>query len=118
MSIKSGFLPGSIKSGVLPGILDLLILKAISLGRLHGNGVMLQIQQVSGGAFSVRQGSLYSALNRLEHKRLIKSQWGESESRRRAKYYRLTDAGRRRLKGEAARWERLAVAMAAALRVT
>ena len=108
----------SIKSGFLPGILDLLILKAISLDRLHGYGVMLRIQQISGDAFSLRQGSIYPALNRLEHQGLIEPEWGESEARRRAKYYRLTHAGRRRLKEEATGWERLAVAMAAALRAT
>ena len=97
-------------------MLDLLILKAVSLGRRHGYGVMLRIQQISGDAFSLRQGSLYPALNRLEHQGLIESEWGESEVRRRAKYYRLTLNGRRRLKVDAARWERLAVAMAAALR--
>ncbi|MCY4511544.1 MAG: PadR family transcriptional regulator [Acidobacteria bacterium] len=108
----------SIKSGLLPGILALLILKAISLGRLHGYGVMLRIQQISGDTFSLGQGSLYPALNRLEHQGLIESEWGESEARRRARYYRLTHAGRRRLREETARWERLAVAMAAALRAT
>ena len=108
----------SIKSGLLPGILDLLILKTISLSRLHGYGVMLRIQQISGDVFSLRQGSLYPALNRLEHQGLIESEWGESETRRRAKYYRLTHAGRLLLPEETARWERLAVAMAAALGAT
>ena len=108
----------SIKSGFLPGLLDLLILKAISLGRLHGYGVMLRIRQISGDAFSLRQGSVYPALKRLEHRGLVEAEWGETKGRRRAKYYRLTRAGRRRLKEEAARWERLAVAMAAVLRAT
>ena len=108
----------SIKSGLLPGILDLLILKAISLGRLHGYGVMLRIQQISGDTFSLGQGSLYPALNRLEHQGLIESEWGESEARRRARYYRLTHAGRRRLREETARWERLDAAMTAALSAT
>ena len=102
-------------SGLLHGTLNLLILKAVSLGGLHGYGVLLRIQQISRDAFNLRQGSLYPALNRLERQRLIKSQWGESESRRRAKYYRLTLTGRRRLKEETARWERCAAAMAAAL---
>lgn len=106
------------KSGILPGVLDLLVLKAISLGRLHGYGLLLRIHRISRGAFDLRQGSLYPALNRLEHERLIKSQWGESETRRRAKFYRLTRVGRRRLEEEAARWELLAAAMAAALRAT
>ena len=105
-------------AGLLPGTLDLLILKAVSLDCLHGYGVLLRIQQISRDAFNLRQGSLYSALNRLERQRLIKSKWGESESRRRAKYYRLTLTGRRRLNEEVARWEGLAVAMATALRAT
>ena len=98
-------------AGVLPGTLDLLILKAISLERLHGYGVLLRIRQISGEALDVPQGSLYPALNRLEHQGLIESEWGESENRRRAKYYRLTHAGRRRFEEDAAGWERLAAAM-------
>ena len=105
-------------AGVLPGTLDLLILKAISLERLHGYGVLLRIRQISGEALDVPQGSLYPALNRLEHQGLIESEWGESENRRRAKYYRLTRAGRRRFREEAAGWERLAAAMATALGAT
>ena len=105
-------------AGVLPGTLDLLILKAISLERLHGYGVLLRIRQISGEALDVPQGSLYPALNRLEHQGLIESEWGESENRRRAKYYRLTDAGRQRLEDASAGWERLAAAMAAALQAT
>ena len=102
-------------AGVLPGTLDLLILKAISLERLHGYGVLLRIRQISGEALDVPQGSLYPALNRLEHQGLIESEWGESENRRRAKYYRLTRAGRRRFQEDAAGWERLAAAMQTAL---
>ena len=105
-------------AGVLPGTLDLLILKAISLKRLHGYGVLLRIRQISGEALDVPQGSLYPALNRLEHQGLIESEWGESENRRRAKYYRLTRAGRRRFEEDAAGWERLAAAMQAALSAT
>ena len=105
-------------AGVLPGTLDLLILKAISLKRLHGYGVLLRIRQISGEALDVPQGSLYPALNRLEHQGLIESEWGESENRRRAKYYRLTRAGRRRFQEDAAGWERLAAAMQAALSAT
>ena len=104
--------------GLLPDTLDLLLLKAISLDRLHGYGVLLRIQQISGDAFNLRQGSLYPALERLEQQRLIKSEWGESKKGRPAKYYRLTLAGRRQLNAEAARWERFAAAMAAALRAT
>ena len=103
---------------LLPGTLDLLILKAISLERLHGYGVLLRIQQISGQALDVRQGSLYPALNRIEHQGLIASEWGQSENRRRAKFYRLTRAGRQRFQEKAAGWERLAAAMAAALGTT
>lgn len=105
-------------AGVLPGTLDLLILKAISLERLHGYGVLLRIRRISGEALDVPQGSLYPALNRLEHQGLIESEWGESENRRRAKYYRLTRAGHRRFEEDAAGWERLAAAMQAALSAT
>src|SRR5207244_9718005 len=89
---------------LLPGTLDLLILKAISLKPLHGYGVLLRIQQISGNALDIPQGSLYPALYRLEHQGLITAEWGESENRRRAKYYTVTAAGRKRLKEEAAGW--------------
>lgn len=100
---------------LLPGTLDLLILKAISLGRLHGYGVLLRIQQISGGALMIQQGALYPALYRLEQQGLIASEWGTSENNRRAKYYRLTAAGRRRLGEETASWERLAEAIGRSL---
>ena len=103
---------------LLPGTLDLLILKAVSLGRLHGYGVLLRIEQISGGALQIQQGALYPALYRLEHQGLIASEWGTSEHNRRAKYYRLTIAGRRQLGVELASWNRLAEAMATALRAT
>src|SRR3990170_1828167 len=93
---------------LLPGTLDLLILKAVSLGSLHGYGVLLRIQQISGGALEIQQGALYPALYRLEHQGLIESEWGTSENNRRAKYYRLTSAGRRRLGEEVASWNQLA----------
>lgn len=96
---------------LLQGTLDLLILKAISLGPLHGYGVLLRIQQVSRDKLQVQQGSLYPALYRLEHQGLIASEWGESENRRKAKYYRLTAAGRRRLSDELAYWKRFSEAM-------
>ena len=101
---------------LLPGTLDLLILKAVSLGPLHGYGVLLRIEQITGGALLVEQGALYPALFRLEHRGLLEGEWGVSDNNRRAKYYRLTAAGRRRLKTEAEGWNRLATAMAAALR--
>ena len=81
---------------LLPGTLDLLILKAVSLGKLHGYGVLLRIEQISGGALQVQQGALYPALYRLEHQGLIESEWGISENNRRAKFYRLNAGGRRR----------------------
>ena len=103
---------------LLPGTLDMLILKAVSLKPLHGYGVLLRIQQISGDALNVPQGSLYPALYRLEHQGLIAAEWGESENKRRAKYYTLTPAGRKRLKAEAASWNRLATAIASALGTT
>jgi PadR family transcriptional regulator, regulatory protein PadR len=103
---------------LLPGTLDLLILKAVSLRPLHGYGVLQRIQQISGDALEIPQGSLYPALYRLEHQELIAADWGVSENNRRAKYYKLTAAGRRRLREETAGWNRLASAMAAALKTT
>ena len=103
---------------LLPGTLDLLILKAVSLGKLHGYAVLLRIQQITGGALQVQQGALYPALYRLEQQALIDSEWGTSENNRRAKFYRLTPAGRARLGNEAASWQRLSDAMAMALRTT
>jgi len=92
---------------LLQGTLDLLILKAISLGPLHGYGVLLRIQQISRDTLQVQQGSLYPALYRLEHQGLVASEWGESENKRKAKYYRLTTSGRKRLQEELAYWRRL-----------
>ncbi len=103
---------------LLPGTLDLLILKAVSLERLHGYGVLLRIHQISQERLEVPQGSLYPALYRLEHQGLITSRWGQSENKRRAKYYALTPAGRTRLKQETAGWNRLVSGIAAALRAT
>ena len=103
---------------LLPGTLDMLILKAVSLKPLHGYGVLLRIQQISGNALQVPQGSLYPALYRLEHQQLISSEWGESENNRRAKYYTLTAAGRRRLKDGFAAWKGLSDAIAAAMNTT
>jgi PadR family transcriptional regulator PadR len=100
---------------ILPGTLDLLILKAISLGSLHGYGVLLRIQQISGGAFAVEQGALYPALHRLEEKEMLASEWGVSENNRKAKYYRLTRKGERRLLAETESWNRQASAVAMVL---
>lgn len=103
---------------LLPGTLDMLILKAVSLKPLHGYGVLLRIRQISGNALEIPQGSLYPALYRLEHQSLIAAEWGVSENNRRAKFYTLTAAGRRRLREETAGWTRLASAIATALNTT
>jgi PadR family transcriptional regulator PadR len=103
---------------LLPGTLDMLILKAVSLRPLHGYGVLQRIQQISGDALEIPQGSLYPALYRLEHQELIAAEWGVSENNRRAKYYTLTIAGRRRLRQETAGWNRLASAITTALSTT
>jgi PadR family transcriptional regulator, regulatory protein PadR len=103
---------------LLPGTLDMLILKAVSLGALHGYGVLLRIQQISRDALQITQGSLYPALYRLEHKGFIVSDWGESDNRRKAKFYKLTPAGRKHLREEAADWNRLVTAIAAAMDAT
>ena len=100
---------------LLPGTLDLLVLKAVSLGALHGYGVLLRIQQISGNALAIEQGALYPALHRLEHQGLLAAEWGTSDNNRRAKYYSLTTAGRKRLREETDEWGRLAAAMAGAL---
>lgn len=100
---------------LLPGTLDLLILKAVSLGPLHGYGVLLRIGQISGGALLVEQGALYPALFRLVRRGLLKASWGTSDNNRRAKFYELTAAGRKRLREEADGWNRLVAAIASAL---
>jgi PadR family transcriptional regulator, regulatory protein PadR len=105
-------------AALLPGTLDLLILKAVSLGKLHGYGVLLRIEQITGGALLVQQGALYPALYRLEQQGFIESEWGTSDNNRRAKFYRLTPAGRGRLGDETASWNRLADAIAMALKTT
>jgi transcriptional regulator len=103
---------------ILPGTLDLLILKAVSLGEMHGYGVLIRIGQISGGALAIEQGALYPALYRLEHRGLLGTRWGTSENNRRAKYYRLTAKGQKRLRDEMESWNRLASAIAAALGAT
>ncbi len=100
---------------LLQGTLEMLILKAISLGPLHGYGVLLRIEQISGQKLEIQQGSLYPALYRLEHQGAIASEWGESENNRRAKYYRLTPAGRARLRSETEKWNRVAGVIASIL---
>lgn len=100
---------------LLPGTLDLLILKAVSLGPLHGYGVLLRIGQISGKALLVEQGALYPALFRLVRQGLLKAEWGVSENNRKAKFYELTAAGRKRLREETQSWNRLANAIGSAL---
>jgi PadR family transcriptional regulator, regulatory protein PadR len=104
------------RADLLPGTLDVLILKAVSLGPLHGYGVLLRIEQITQGALVVEQGALYPALYRLEHQGLLNSAWGTSDNNRRAKFYTLTAAGRRRLREETNSWNRLAAAMSSALK--
>lgn len=100
---------------LLQGTLDMLILKAVSLGPLHGYGVLLRIQQISKDRLEIQQGSLYPALYRLEHQGWIESEWGESENKRKAKYYRLTGAGKRRLQSEVEKWNTMAGVIAGIL---
>jgi len=104
------------RAALLPGTLDLLILRAVSLGKLHGYGVLLRIQQISNDALLIEQGTLYPALYRLEHQGLLLAEWGTSDNNRRAKYYSLTRAGKSRLRQETDDWSRLVRAMSAALR--
>lgn len=100
---------------LLQGTLDMLILKALGLEPLHGLGISRRIEQVTGGAFQVKPGSLFPALHRMEEQGWLRSSWGESENRRRAKYYQLTRAGRRQLDAETKRWGRISLAIARAL---
>jgi PadR family transcriptional regulator, regulatory protein PadR len=103
---------------LLQGTLDMLILKAVSLGPLHGYGVLLRIQQISGERLQIQQGSLYPALYRLEHQGLIKSEWGESDNKRKAKYYTLTATGRRRFHEQTQNWEQMADIIATVLKTS
>jgi transcriptional regulator len=103
---------------LMQGTLDMLILKAVSLGPLHGYGVLLRIQQISGEQLAIQQGSLYPALFRLEHQGVLTSEWGESENKRKAKFYRLTLAGKRQLRAETEKWNRMAALMAGILSTT
>ena len=96
------------QNDLIQGSLEMLILKAVSLGPLHGYGVLLRIQQISSNVLKIQQGSLYPALYRLECQGLIRPEWGQSENNRKAKYYHLTASGRRRLREESEHWSRLA----------
>jgi transcriptional regulator len=100
---------------LLQGTLDMLILKAVSLGPLHGYGILLRIQQISQNRLEIQQGSLYPALYRLEDQGLIAGEWGESENKRKARYYRLTATGRRQLQAETEQWNRMAEIIAGIL---
>ena len=99
------------QADLLPGTLDALILKAVSLQRQHGYGVMMRIHQITGVAFRIEEGALYPALHRLEHQGYLAGEWGVSDNNRRAKYYKLTTAGRKRLSQAMHNWNRLAKAM-------
>ena len=103
------------ETNLLQGTLDLLILKALALGQLHGLGISRRIEQITRGTFQVKPGSLFPALHRMEEAGWLSSEWGESENNRRAKYYRLTKAGQRQLGEEKQQWEKIAVAIASAL---
>lgn len=106
------------KTDLLQGTLDLLVLKAVALGPLHGLGVSRRIEQITKGAFQVKPGSLFPALHRMEQAGWLSSEWGESENNRRAKYYQLTKAGRRQLEAETEGWQRISLAIASALKAT
>jgi PadR family transcriptional regulator, regulatory protein PadR len=103
------------RAQILPGTLDLLILKAVSLGPLHGYGVLLRIGQISKGALVIEQGALYPALFRLVRKGFLKARWGISDNNQRAKFYELTGAGKRRLREETEGWNRLVAAIGSVL---
>lgn len=108
-------MPKPATADLLQGTLDMLILKAVSLGPLHGYGVLLRIQQLSKERLAIQQGSLYPALYRLEHQGLIASEWGESDNKRKAKFYTLTATGRRRLQDDTRNWNRMADIIAGVL---
>jgi PadR family transcriptional regulator, regulatory protein PadR len=103
------------KSDLLQGTLDLLILRSLNLGALHGLGISRRIEQLTHGEFDVKPGSLFPALHRLEERGWLSSEWGESESRRRARYYSLTKAGRKQVQTETANWKRIALAISRAV---
>ena len=107
-----------LQSGLLQGTLDLLILKALALEQMHGMGISRRVAQITNGTFDVKAGSLFPALHRMEEAGWLKSSWGESETNRRAKFYRLTRSGRSQLETETERWERISLAIASALRAT
>ena len=103
------------QTALLQGTLDLLILKSLALDQMHGLGIARRVEQITSGTFEVKPGSLFPALHRMEEEGWVTSAWGESENNRRAKYYRLTKAGRRQLETESERWSRISLAIAQAL---
>src|SRR5690348_12938149 len=109
-------MPASSSANLLQGTLDLLILKALALEPMHGLGISRRIGQITNNAFDVKPGSLFPALHRMEQAGWLASEWGESENKRRAKYYRLTKAGQRQLGVEKEQWDRVSTAIATALR--
>jgi PadR family transcriptional regulator PadR len=106
------------KIDLLQGTLDLLVLKALALGPLHGLGVSQRIEQITRGAFQVKPGSLFPALHRMEQAGWLSASWGESDNNRRAKFYRLTSAGERQLESETEDWQRISLAIRSALKAT
>jgi PadR family transcriptional regulator, regulatory protein PadR len=106
------------KTDLLQGTLDLLVLKALALGPLHGLGVSTRIEQITKGTFQVKPGSLFPALHRMEEAGWLESTWGESENNRKAKFYRLTRSGQRQLKNETENWQRISLAIANAINAT
>jgi PadR family transcriptional regulator PadR len=109
---------GASKAGLLQGTLDLLILRALSLGPNHGLGIARRVAQITQNTFEVKPGSLFPALHRLEEQGWLQAEWGESENRRKAKYYRLTRTGRKHLDAETESWTRIAAAIASAITAT
>src|SRR5215211_3141288 len=106
------------RTNLLQGTLDLLILRALLPGEMHGLAISRRIEQITRGTFQVKPGSLFPALHRMEEAGWLKSSWGESENNRRARYYRLTKAGQRQLEAETESWQQIALAITAALKAT
>jgi PadR family transcriptional regulator, regulatory protein PadR len=104
-------------TNLLPGTLDMMILKSLATGQMHGLGISRRIEQITRGTFQVKPGSLFPALHRMEEQGWLASSWGESENGRRPKYYRLTKTGRRQLENETERWSKISLAIARALEV-
>jgi len=106
---------GQEQTALLQGTLDLLILKSLALEQMHGLGIARRVEQITGGTFRVKPGSLFPALHRMEEEGWVTAEWGESENNRKAKYYRLTKMGRKQLESESERWSRISLAITQAL---